>query len=198
MALRGLIAGVALAAMPAASAQAAVVETGNCDGSSVSQPFTQWADAQSYELLPGGDFENAAAGWTLGGGARTVAGSEPFGLTGSVGSASLSLPAGSSAQSPFVCANAAYPTFRFLARQGGLLSSTLVQVVYTAPGLGQVAVPVGVAALSSSWRPTAPMLTASAVPAALSGGTTEVAIRFTELTGSSQIDDVFLDPRMKR
>lgn len=30
----------------------------------------------------------------------------------------------------------------------------------------------------------------------LSGGTAQVALRFTELTGSSQIDDVYVDPRM--
>ena len=40
------------------------------------------------------------------------------------------------------------------------------------------------------------MLTASVVTGLLSGGTTQVAFRFTELTGDSQIDDVFVDPHM--
>jgi hypothetical protein len=40
------------------------------------------------------------------------------------------------------------------------------------------------------------MLTASAVPGALTGGTAQVALRFTALLGASQIDDVFVDPRM--
>lgn len=50
--------------------------------------------------------------------------------------------------------------------------------------------------MSGTWQPTLPMLTASAIPGLLSGGTTQVALRFTSLTGRSQIDDVFVDPRM--
>jgi hypothetical protein len=41
------------------------------------------------------------------------------------------------------------------------------------------------------------MLTLAAVPGLLTGGTSQVALRFTALTGSSQIDDVFVDPRMR-
>jgi hypothetical protein len=198
LALRGLVAGIALAAVPAASAQADLISTGACDDATFSQPFTHWGDSSSYELVPGGDFENGAAGWTVTGRARTVTGSEPFGVTGSVGASSLSLPAGSSVTSPYVCVNAAYPTFRFVAKQSGLLPATLVQVVYKEPLLGEVTIPVGVAALNGSWRPSLPMLTASAVTGALNGGTAQVALRFTQLTGSAQIDDVFIDPRMKR
>ena len=38
------------------------------------------------------------------------------------------------------------------------------------------------------------MLTGSAVGGLLSNGTAPLALRFTELTGTSQIDDVFVDP----
>jgi hypothetical protein len=41
------------------------------------------------------------------------------------------------------------------------------------------------------------MLTLSAVPGLLSGGTTQVAIRFTALLGASQVDDIFIDPRVR-
>jgi hypothetical protein len=198
LALRALIAGAALAAIPTAAAQADLISTSACDGATLSSPFAQWGDSSSYKLVPGGDFENGAAGWRLTGRAQTTSGSEPFGVTGSVGSRSLSLPAGSSATSPYTCVNAAYPTFRFMARQSGLLSSTLVQVVYTVPGVGELSIPVGASALSGTWRPSLPMLTASAVPGVLSDGTAQVALRFTQLTGSAQIDDVFVDPRMKR
>jgi hypothetical protein len=43
---------------------------------------------------------------------------------------------------------------------------------------------------------TAPMVTGSAVFAATSGGTANVRLRFTELSGSARIDDIFVDPRM--
>jgi hypothetical protein len=71
-----------------------------------------------------------------------------------------------------------------------------VAVVYRSPIGGVITVPVGTVALSHGWAPTLPMLTASAVEGALSGGTAQVALRFTALSGSSQIDDVFVDPRV--
>ena len=179
----------------AAPASAALVNTGACNGASVSQPFLRWGDTGSYELVPGGDFEGTPAGWSLSGGAQRVAGSEPYGATGAVGSYSLELPAGASAQSPFTCVDAAYPSFRFFARNESLLASLLVQVVYQTP-LGPVALPIGAVALSGAWQPTLPMLTGSVVLGALSNGTAQVALRFTALAGPSRIDDVFVDPRM--
>lgn len=192
VALVSLVAG-ALCASPA---QAALIDTGACNEAALTQPFLPWGDSSSYELVPGGDFEGSLAGWTLSGGAQRVAGSEPYGATGYVGQYSLSLPAGASGQSPYTCVDAAYPTFRFFARNAGLLSTLVVQVVYKTL-LGPVALPLGAVALSPQWQPTLPMLTGSVVIGALSGGTAQVALRFTELTGSSRIDDVFVDPRMK-
>jgi hypothetical protein len=40
------------------------------------------------------------------------------------------------------------------------------------------------------------MLTASVLTGLLHGGTVPMGIRFTALTGSSQMDDVFVDPKM--
>lgn len=189
------IATVAIGLAGGASAQAALISTSACDSSTLTQPFAAWGDASFYKPAPGGDFEGALTGWSLSGGAHRVAGSEPYGATGSAGSWSLALPAGASAQSPFTCVNAAYPTLRFFGRNNGLLSSVLVQVVYPGPLGAQVVIPVGTVTLSGTWAPTLPMLTASAVPGALGGGTAQVALRFTALLGPSQIDDVFIDPR---
>jgi hypothetical protein len=193
--MAGVLGGLALAAVPAAFAQAAIISTSACDSSALSRPFVRWGDENVYKLVPGGDFESSLSGWTFGGGARVVAGSEPFGATGKAGSSSLSLPAGASVQTPFTCVNAAYPTFRFFGRNNGLLSTVLVSVVYRDPILGTVTLPVGAVALSGNWQPTLPMLTASAVEGALSGGTAQVALRFTAIGGASQIDDIFIDPR---
>jgi hypothetical protein len=190
-----MLASIFLGTAGATPAQAALISTGACNEAALSQPFARWGDTSSYELIPGGNFEGSLAGWTLSGGAARVPGSEPYGVTGSVGAYSLDLPAGASAQSPFTCVDAAYPTFRFFAHNDSLLSTVLVQVVYTTP-LGTVALPLGAVALSTSWQPTLPMLTGSVVTGLLSGGTAEAALRFTALTGSSQIDDVFVDPRM--
>ncbi len=184
-----------LALCCAPQARAALVETGACNDAVLSQPFLRWGDQSSYELMPGGDFEGSLSGWSLSGGAQRVAGSEPYGATGSVGAYSLELPAGASAQSPFTCVDAAYPTYRFFARNDKLLSTVLVQVVYQTPA-GQLALPLGAVALSGSWQPTLPMLTGSVALGLLTGGTAQVALRFTAEVGPSQIDDVFVDPRM--
>jgi hypothetical protein len=180
-----------------APAGAALINSGTCPATTLSHPFATWGDSSSYEAVPGGSFEGSLAGWSLAGGATRTAGSEPYGVTGNVGQSSLVLPAGASAQSPPVCVDASNPTFRFFVRNNSLLASVVVQVVYPTL-LGPVALPLGAAALSPTWRPTLPMLTGSLVGALLNGGTTKLSLRFTALLGTSQIDDVFVDPRGTR
>ncbi|MGH2893980.1 MAG: hypothetical protein ACRDPM_12055 [Solirubrobacteraceae bacterium] len=193
-----VISALGIAVLSGAPARAALINTDACDNAALSQPFAQWNDSSEYKLIPGGSFEKGTSGWTLSHGARIVSGSEPFGATGSVGASSVNLPAGASVTSPFTCVDAAYPTFRFFARNNGLLSTVLVSVVYKLPLLGiPVAVPVGPVALSPKWGPSLPMLTVSVVTGLLHGGTAPMAVRFTALTGSSQIDDVFVDPHMR-
>jgi hypothetical protein len=195
-ALAALLVSLAVTLLSGVPAQAALVNTDACNEAPLSQPFLRWGDSSTYELAPGGDFEGTLSGWSLGGGAQRVAGSEPFGATGAVGSYALDLPAGASAQSPFTCLDAAYPSFRFFAHNDTLLATVLVQVVYQTP-VGTVVLPLGVAALSGTWQPTLPMLTGSVLTGALSGGTAQAALRFTAVGGSSQIDDVFVDPHMR-
>ena len=184
-------------ALNAAPAQASLVTTGACDASPLTQPFAAFGDTNDYKLVPGGSFESGAPGWTLSGGARVVSGSEPYGATGSVGNSSLYLPAGASVQTPFTCVNASYPTLRFFARNNSLLSTVVVELVYSNPVLGLVPIPVGTVVLGGQWKPSLPMTTLSAIPGLLDGGTSQVSLRFTALLGSSQIDDVFIDPRAR-
>jgi len=196
LAIASALTGLAATAFLPAAAQAALISSGACNEAGLSQPFQRWGDSNSYELVPGGNFEGALSGWSLSGGAQQVPGSEPYGASGSVGAYSLALPAGASAQTPYTCVNASYPLFRFFARNNSLTSDVLVQFVYQTP-LGTVAVPIGTVLLSGGWQPSLPMLTASVAIGALTGGTSQVALRFTALLGSSQIDDVFIDPRMR-
>ena len=155
-----------------------------CNPSALSQPFARWLDFANYELAPGGDFESST--WTLTGRAELVAGSEPYAATGTLGSSALSLPAGSSAQSPLTCVDAAYPSIRFFIAGKGSVAVNVVD-------RGSV-IPAGVATAGGEWSPSPVMLTLSAVWGALSGGTAEVSLTFTALSGDPQIDDVFIDP----
>jgi hypothetical protein len=191
-----LIATLALALPSVAPAQAALVSTGACNEAPLGEPFAQWGDSNTYELIEQGDFEGSLSQWTLASGAYRAPEGEPYAVRGTPDEWSLALPQGASAQSPYTCVNASYPSFRFFARNEGLLSTVVVQVVYKTV-LGPVALPLGAVALSGSWQPTLPMLTGSVVGGLLSGGTAQVALRFTALTGGSRIDDVYIDPRMR-
>jgi hypothetical protein len=186
------IAAFVVCILPAASAQAA---TGSCGSSGLTQPFSKWGDTNYYELVPQGSFEGSISEWTLVNGAHRAAVSEPYGVTGTVGKSSLALPPGASVQSPYMCVSPERPTFRLFARNVSALSSVLVQVVYRTSH-GQAVYTVGTIALSASWQPTLPMLTQPPT-GCLSGGTAQAALRFTALSGESEIDDVFIDPRMR-
>jgi hypothetical protein len=166
------------------AAHAAPVNLNPCNSATLSQPFAPWADVSWYELASGGDFESLD--WTFRGGAHLVAGSEPYASTGEQGGFSLSLPDGASAESPLTCVDAAYPSIRlFIAGTGSVTVDVLS---------GTRDIPCGVAVAGGRWLPTPVMVTSSAVIAALSGGTADVSVRLTALTGSPQLDDVWVDP----
>jgi hypothetical protein len=192
----GLFAVVSTLLLSSAPASAALVSTGACNEAALTQPFAQWGDTAPYELVSQGNFEGSVSAWTLAGGAHVVSEGEPYDVAGAVGHHSLALPAGATVQSPFTCVNASYPSFRFFTRQRGLLATLLVTVVYKT-ALGPLTASLGAALLSGSWQPTLPMLTDSLVGGVLSGGTGQVALRFTALLGESRIDDVYIDPRMR-
>ncbi len=168
--------------MSAASAD--LIDLNACNTSPLSQPFAPWRDSAWYELAPGGDFESPA--WTLNGGAQLVPGSEPYAATGTLGSSSIALPAGSSAQSPVTCVDAAYPTVRFFIQGNGIVAASLVD--------GGLAIPAGVAIASGDWTPTPVMLTTAPLLGLLSGGTAQVSLQLTAITGDPKVDDVFIDP----
>lgn len=170
---------------PVSAAQADLLGLGgSCTPSATSQPFAPWGDSASYELVPGGDFESAS--WTLRGGAERVPGSEPYAATGSLGSWSLSLPAGSSAASPLTCVDASYPTTRFFIAGSGMVAVSVVD-----DGL---AIPAGVAIAPGSWQPTPVIVTEAPLLGLLSGGTAQVSLQLTAVLGDPQVDDVFIDP----
>ena len=181
-----VVAAGALLAAPGAQASllGSLLNTSACNSNAESQPFAPWLDYSSYELAPGGTFADNS--WSLNGGASLVPGGEPWGVTGSVSASSLSLPAGSSAQSPTTCDDLAYPTVRYFIGGTGTVAVSIVD--------GGVAIPAGVAVAGGAWAPSLPAVTLSAVTGLLSGGTSQVSIRFTSILGDPKISDVFIDP----
>jgi hypothetical protein len=121
------------------------------------------------------------------------------GEPGEPGTRALAPPAGAAAVTPATCVNVGAPTLRFFARStGGLLPLLKVDLLYREGAFGLVPVPVGVVLPGSAWRPTLPMLTMSVAAAAVAGGEAPLALRFTAVSGTWQIDDVFVDPYARR
>jgi hypothetical protein len=192
---------LALTAVPAAQGSVLSLLPGSCSGESYSKPFAQFGDEHDYTLVPGGNFEAGTLPWASAGGATRVDGNESFNVGGASDSSSLSLPAGSSATGPAVCANIYKPTLRFFARNDGSSRSRLNIDVYYPGLLGRVQTArLGTIDAGTSWAPTGEtQLTVTNLLATLSLSRTVIAFKFSpaDSTGKWTIDDVYVDPRMR-
>lgn len=197
LALGGTAATAALACGAPAAAQAAF-----CPEVALSQPFAKIEEAERltpgyYSLVAGGAFEAGETAWTLTGGAEVASGGGISALTGNAVKTSLELPKGAAAVSPLTCVEPNDRTFRFLERGEGGPASLTVSVVYE--GL------LGISKVSSLSVPTGSVLAASPIlhtgahlAARLTGGFAQMSIRFESTGGTARIDDVYLDPRIRR
>jgi hypothetical protein len=186
----------ALACVLPAVSLAEPVAPAPCTVSPLSQPFLQWGDQSTYELVAGGDFEGSPADWSLQGGSGVVDGSELFGVTGGVGSSSLQLTQGAVATAPPVCVNIPHPAARMFVRSDSADTQLKVQAVYS-DGQHNHTIPAGpMVKVGTDWAPTRPLKIHPVVIPALHGtGTALITLRFTAVKGTSYIDDVFVDPR---
>jgi len=175
-----------------------VAAAGNCPANVLEQPFTRWLDPLSYTLVPDGTLERSAAGWSLSR-AKVVSGNETFYVHGAKESKSLSLPAGSTATTPVMCAGIDKPVLRFFAKSSSpLLSSLAVDVLFESSSGQVLSAPVGVVLPSSTWQPTLPLPVAASLLPLLPASQTPVAFRFRPVGSATwTIDDVYLDPRHK-
>jgi len=186
------VAAVALLALAvfAGSAQA-------CPYSDAKPVFSPWGDQHAYVLAPDGGFEAGGAGWSLSGGAATVAGNESYYLNGTGDTRSLSLPGGSTAASPPICMSLDTPVFRVVTRNTGDASSRLrVEAVYKLLGIVRTKTVSSVAA-GASWAPTQQMstvLTLSTIVGTLIPSSIQIRITPLDSKGRWQVDDLYIDP----
>ena len=204
-ALLGVLTGAALlaAAPGVANAGLLVASAPSCDNGATSQPFAGFGDDNDYFLVPGGDFESGARGWSLGG-AGVVADQQPWADAG--GASALSIPAAGTVVSPTVCVGIEHPSMRFFAhRSGGGLLAGVSQLLVTArveTSLGTlVEIPVGtISSLSNAtkWNPTPAQVVLPSLLPLLPGQHTPIQFRFTAVgTSSWVIDDVYVDPHCR-
>lgn len=197
--LRCVLAAVVVAAglaVPVASAGLIGAVLPSCGATT--QPFKAWADSSSYCSFPNLGFESGATSWTLKGSASVVAGNEPWHVSGS-GTHALQLGPSATALSSPLPVNLLDPYMRFFAHSAGANGSLQVQVLFR--GLtGNVTGLLNFGTLSPSgyatWQPTQRVLSALALPLL----TSTAQVQFTSLakSGSWQLDDVYLDPRIAK
>jgi hypothetical protein len=196
-----LAAVVSTSAALAAPAHAGVLTKSatDCPDPVLSQPFKPWLDSSYYKPVDNGNFETGTSGWTLAGGAKVVEGNATQRVGGAADSKSLLLPAGSSAVSPPVCVGLNEPTMRYFARKNSGLLSTLTVQVQVQLQLGVwVTLPIGVD-LGGAWHPSLPAVVVANLLPLLPPDMTAVRFKFAPLLGGSwQIDDVYVDPRMRQ
>lgn len=185
---------VAVMACVAATAQA-------CDYRGAEQVFKPWGDNHHYVLAPDGGFEAGGNGWSLSGGATTVAGNESFYLNDPGDSRSLSLPAGSSAVSPPICMSLDTPIFRLVARNTGDPTAGLrVEASYKLLGLVRTKT-VSTVKAGTDWAPSQQMstvLTLSTIVGTLVPSSIQIRITPVGSGGEWQVDDLYIDPFARR
>ena len=187
--LTGLLAILAGLAIPA---NAGLLTTGTasyCDPNS-SLAFQPWGDKSNYMLTPGGSFEEGTPSWKLSGGAKIISGNEPFFIHSKSDRRSLYMPAGATATTPTMCFKAGDWHMRFVGTGNGQ-----VRVAVTVNSLlGVLSVlDGGTVSHNGTWKPSPKVsLLLTNVGGLLT--TKAISLRFTATSGTTQIDDVYLDP----
>jgi hypothetical protein len=188
----------ALAMTVTPSAKAGLILTPPPSGcETASKVFAPWGDDAYYTLVPGGSFESGTPSWAMSGGAKVVAGNEPFYVRSRTDSRSLYLPSGSSALSPTVCFGFGDWHARFFVRNVGSSTGSLKVDIVVRNLLGGLlsVLDGGTVSTSGTWAPSSRVrLTVTNLCSLL--GVRSIAFRFRS-SGSGaafQVDDVYLDP----
>lgn len=181
-----LVAGVALAALPAAAGA-------YCPDQTLVQPFAEWGDDASYVAVPGGTFAGAFT-WEAAGSPTLVSESNPFALD-AADATSAQLEGGDGMTSPPLCVSRWHPHMRFSAHAVAQRGARLKLDVLWTDDHGKPKV----AALTNadgrpfkSWHLSKELKLGKALPKGEL--VRDVRVRFTALTGSWVVDDVYVDP----
>jgi hypothetical protein len=187
---------VAALAVPAASAArpSGLGLLPSCGATS--HPFTSWGDSGSYCAFPNLGLESGTNGWTLTGNTSVVSANEPWHVSGP-GTHALQLGPGATALSPRLPVSLLDPWIRFFARSQGANGPLHVQVLFRGL-LGNLTGLLNFGSVSpggfSSWQPTQDVLSTLALP--LLTSTAQVQVTSQARSGSWQVDDLYLDPRV--
>lgn len=189
-------------AVMAPVASAAPADATACTDQSFAQTFLPFGDTDWYTPVPDAGFESALSGWDLAGGAAVVpdlVDNRPG--DGALDLQSLRLPEGGSATTAAMCVTDAHRTLRFFARgAAGLLTApgaVRVEMITQVDGASRVElVKEQTPALIWSLGPVLKLDTRF-YDTSKTSPTSSVRFRISAVGGAVQVDDVYVDPRMK-
>lgn len=186
---------LALLVVPAAAGAAQSATAGPCAPRAFAPIFSAFGDSALYTLVPDGGFEAGAAGWTRSAGAAVAADSSTIKLGPTFGMKSLQLAAGASATSPAVCVERGFSGFRFVARSVGAAQGVVNVEVLHATGNVKGG---GAIKTSAAWGVTGSVKIVEGQLKVKDGESTTLQLKFTASGGPVRIDDVYIDPRLRR
>ena len=183
----------AAAVVPAAGAGSLLGLNNDCGATS--QPFARFGDSRLYTFGANGGLESGSTGWALSG-AAVVKGNESYYVHSTADKYSLSLPAGTTALTPQLCMGTTSTVLRFFDRSGNG-GSVRVQIVLR-NALGSVLGVVDWTTINGGtmWQPSPSLLNLDSLLGLL--GVSSIQLKFTALSGTTQIDDVYVDPWWSR
>lgn len=189
---------LALSATPAVAATTTTTSAAAGCTQPTSQAFLFANDKRDYVLAPGGNVEGSLSGWSLTGGAATVAGGAPAVTGAAAGTKSLLIPAGGSVTSAPMCVAAHSPFFRFQAKNTGLTGTLKVEVLYLDGPKFTGERETGYVTAGGAWTPTNRLSLAQGIMGVNGSSTSQatVAFRFTPVGfgGRWQVDNLYVDP----
>ena len=183
-----------LAALAAAIATAVGTTTAgatssSCPARTMKTAFSSFGDTSQYFLAPNGGFESGTSGWTVGGGAAVVAGNETSYLNSKSDARSIKLPANGWVQTGQICTNPNDQTIRLMVK--GVSGQLKVDATILSGGNIRTWSSQVDANGSSGWR--ASQIIQFALGNQYLGATT-IQLKFTALSTTWQIDDLYIDP----
>lgn len=196
MPLRKLLplAAVTLAAFAATPSVASA-----CGSQSLTQSFLKLSDTGLYMPVRNAGFESGTKDWKLKG-ATVVTGNEPWKIGGTTHTKSLRLATNGTALARQTCVTLDHTHSRFFARALSKTATLKVEIIWDDEGDDFVATALTLKGADyGAWKasPISPM---AAIVSSLYNGEEdeEVALRFTAIGGSWDIDDVYVDPYRRR
>ena len=174
----------------------------SCAATPTVTPFQHWGDSSSYFLMPSGDFESGATGWTTSEGVAVANENESYFVNNPADTQSLAMSTNQLTISPTVCVAMGENTIRLFVKNPGVAGSVLHIQAFVQNPLTGLVLSTGFDLKSStgtaSWSPTSRLL----IPNLLGGvlGTQRLTLAFSTsgVPAKWNIDDVYVDPFKSR